>query len=214
MITSLLKQKISKPIMRRIGQGFSNIVDVTRWGAVGTLRVHDKWECSTVGLTKSCSSFRGFRGLRCHGCGDCCGFYSRQIHQTQTVALIYTRSVHWIYNMYALCSDQIISLVSLGTLSIWFICKIISSALFFFIFQRYKETNLYFMATLKVTQAVYFIPLICGYFSLIRYQTSQNFLSWSNPYHELRLSMILWSLHSSGLPAFYVTFQNLLATCP
>ena len=33
----------------------------------------------------------------------------------------------------------------------------------------------------KVALAVSFAPLICGYFCFIRYQTSQNFPSWSNP---------------------------------
>ena len=63
----------------------------------------------------------------------------------------------------------------------------------------------------KVALPISFIPLICGYFCLIRYQTSHNYPSWSNPKHEFGLSMILWSLHSSGLPTFYVTFQSLLA---
>ena len=31
---------------------------------------------------------------------------------------------------------------------------------------------------------------------------------------EFGLSMILWSLHSSGLPTFYVAFQSQLATRP
>ena len=37
------------------------------------------------------------------------------------------------------------------------------------------------LASVKVALAVSFIRLICGYFCFIRYQSSHNFPSWSNP---------------------------------
>ena len=43
------------------------------------------------------------------------------------------------------------------------------------------ENHLLFKYVFKVALAISFIPLICGYFCFIRYQTLQIFLSWSNP---------------------------------
>ena len=44
----------------------------------------------------------------------------------------------------------------------------------------HSQCYLTLIRVFKVALAVSFIPLICGYFCFVRYQTSQNFQSWSN----------------------------------